>query len=83
MLGRIRNRYQTYCTIYKMHAITTNHRGTGCPIDRDIDLHMEDAEATGIDNNNESISGSDTTIPWEDWRQKVTLMNLYPETRPS
>ena len=45
-----------------MHA--THHGGTGCPLDRDIDLHIEDAEGinTGLDNDNESTSGSDTTI---------------------
>ena len=42
--------------------MATHHRGTGCPIDRDIDLHVEDAETTGLDNDNESISGLDTTI---------------------
>ena len=36
--------------------------GAGCPIDRDIDLHIEVAETTHIDNDNESISGSDTTV---------------------
>ena len=66
-----------------MHAIATCHRGAGCPIDRDIDLHIEDAETTGIDNDNEKISGSDTTVPWEFQRQKVILMNLYLATRPS
>ena len=32
------------------------------PIGRDIDLHVEDAETTGLDNDSESISGLDTTI---------------------
>ena len=45
-----------------MYAMATCHRGTGCPIDRDINLHIEDTEATDIDNDNESISGSDTTV---------------------
>ena len=38
------------------------HGGAGCPINRDIDLHIEDAETTGLDNNNESTSVLDTTI---------------------
>ena len=42
-----------------MHAMATLHRGTG---DRDVDLHIEDPEATGMDNDNEGISGSDTTV---------------------
>ena len=62
MFGQIRDRDQTYCAVYKMHAMATHHRGAGCPIDRDIDLHIEVTETTGIDNDNESTSGSDTTI---------------------
>ena len=60
MVGKIGNSYQSCCTVYKMHAMVTHHRGTGHPIGRD--LHIEDPEATGIDNKNESISGSDVTV---------------------
>ena len=40
------------------------HRGAGCLVDRDIDLHIEDIEGinTGPDNDNESTSVLDTTI---------------------
>ena len=62
MLGKIRNRHQTYCTVHKTHALATHQGGTGHPIDRDINLHVKDPEATGIDNDNESTSGSDTTV---------------------
>ena len=64
MLGKITNKYQTYCTVYKMSAMATHHRGAGHPIGRDIDLHVEDMEGinTGLDNVNESTSGSDTTV---------------------
>ena len=44
-----------------MHTMVTHHRGAGQIIGRNIDLHIEDLEAAGIDNDNESISGSDTT----------------------
>ena len=44
MLGRIRDRYQAYCTTYKTHTMANYHRGTGCLVDRDINLHMEDME---------------------------------------
>ena len=37
------------------------HRGAGHPIARD-DLHIEEAEATGIDNDKGSISVSDATV---------------------
>ena len=62
VLGKIRNRYQTYCTVDKKHTMATHHGGAGCPIDRYVDLHVEDREATNIDNDNESISGLDTTV---------------------
>ena len=47
-----------------MHTMATHHGGAGCPIDRDIYLHIEDTVGidTGPDNDNESTSGSDTTI---------------------
>ena len=45
-----------------MHTMATHHRGAGCPIARVIDLHVEDTETKGLDNDNESISSSDTTI---------------------
>ena len=61
MLEKIGDTYHTYCTVYKMHAMATCHGGTGHPIDRDINLYIEDAETTGISNENESISGWDTT----------------------
>ena len=50
--------------MYKTHAMATHHGGTGCPVDRDMDLHIEEAEGidTGPDNYNKSTSGSDTTI---------------------
>ena len=64
MLGKIGNRYQAYCTTYKTHAMATHHGSAGCPVERDINIHMEDAEGinTGPDNNNDSTNGSDTTI---------------------
>ena len=63
MLRKIRDRYQAYCTTYEMHAMATSQRSTGCCIERDISLHIEDMEGinTGLDNNSESTSGSDTT----------------------
>ena len=64
MLRKIIDRYQTYCAMYKTHTMATCHRGAGHPLDRDINLHVEDAEGinTGLDNDNESTRRSDTTI---------------------
>ena len=42
--------------------MVTHHGGAGCPIDGDIDLHTEDTETTNLDHDNESTSGSDTTV---------------------
>ena len=60
MLRMIGDQYQAYCTTYKTHAMATSHGGTGYPLDRDINLHVE--EATGIDNDNENTHGSDLTV---------------------
>ena len=65
VLGKIRYKYQAYCTMYKTHAMATYHGGTGCPLDRGINLHIEDSETTGLDNDNESTSGSDATVALE------------------
>ena len=49
--------------MYKTHAMATHHGGKGHPVDRDINLHIEDMEGVnmGPGNNNERTSGSDTT----------------------
>ena len=60
VLMKITDKYQAYCTTYKTHAMATCHRGAGCPLDRDIDLHIE--EAMGIDNDNENTHGLDITV---------------------
>ena len=63
-LGKMGERYQAYCTMYKMHAMATHHGGAAYPVDRNINLHIDDMEGinTGPDNDNESTSGSDTTV---------------------
>ena len=50
--------------MYKTHAMATHHGGTGCPVDRNINLHIEDTEGinTEPDNDNESTSGSETSV---------------------
>ena len=63
MLGKVRNRYQAYCTTYKKHTIATHLGGAGCPIDSDINLNIEETEGiTGLVNDNESNNGSDATV---------------------
>ena len=60
MLGKIVDKYHAYCTTYKTHIMATHHRGAGCPLDRDIALHVE--EATGIANDDDSTHGLNTTV---------------------
>ena len=60
VLRKIRDKYQAYCTSYKMHAMATHHRGAGCTLDRGIDLNAEEPEPTDIDN--ESTHTSDATV---------------------
>ena len=62
MPGKIGDKYQAYCTIYKTHAMATHHGGAGCLSDRGINLHIEDSETTCLDNDNESTSGSDASV---------------------
>ena len=62
MLWKIRDMYQADCTMYKTHAMATCHGGAGCPLDRDINLHVEDSETTGLENDSESTSGLDATV---------------------
>ena len=59
VLGKIEDRYQAYCTTYKMHTMATCHGGTGCPLDRGMDILEEDPEHADI--NNESTHSSDPT----------------------
>ena len=46
--------------MYKIHAMATHHGGIGCPLDRDINLHIE--EAMSINNDNESTHGLDAAV---------------------
>ena len=60
VLGKIGDRYQAYCTTYKIHAMATCHRGAGCPLDRGMDIPTEDLEHADIDN--ERTHSSDITV---------------------
>ena len=63
--------------------MATPHRGAACPIDRDINLHIEDAELKGLENDNENTSGSDTTIALGRPEAESQLeMTLYTAPRP-
>ena len=59
--GKIWNRYQTHCTVYKTHAMPIHHGDTRHPVARN-DPHIEDQEITGLDSDNDRISGLDATV---------------------
>ena len=42
VLGRIGDTYQTYCNIYKTHAMATHSGGSGQPLDRDTNMTREE-----------------------------------------
>ena len=48
---------------------------------RDVDLHVEDPEATGIDNGNDSISGSDATVAWDGLETEGNTDELLPSNQ--
>ena len=60
MLRKVRDRYQAYCTTYKMDTMATHHGGARCPLDRGIDMHTEDPEPADIDT--ESTHSSNATV---------------------
>ena len=64
MFERTGDRYQSYCTKYKTHAMTNCHGGAECPEDRELNSYIEGARGIDIgpDNDNESEHSSDTTV---------------------
>ena len=38
VLGRLGDTYQAYCNTYKTHAMATHHRGSGKPLDREVNM---------------------------------------------
>ena len=62
VLGKIGDKYQAYCTTYKIHAMATHHGGAGCPLDRSINNHAEDLEPTDIDNDNTHSSNATVAL---------------------
>ena len=41
LFGKIGDTYQAYCNTYIPHAMATHHKGSGSPVDRDIDMTRE------------------------------------------
>ena len=62
VLGKIRDQYQAYCTMYKTHVIATHHGGTGCPLNRGLDILTEDTEHADINNDSTHISDATAAL---------------------
>ena len=64
--------------------MTTHHRGTGhTSKDKDSNPHVEDARGidTGLDNDNESTSSSDTAIAFGGLEADGHINNLLPSNQ--
>ena len=58
VLGKIGDRYESYCTTYRIHAMTTHHGGAGhTGEDKDLNSHVE---GTGNIDDNESTHSLET-----------------------
>ena len=64
LLGKFGDRYQAYCTTYKMDAMATCHGGAGCPLDRGMATHAEDPEHADIDNESTHRSNATVALGW-------------------
>ena len=60
--------------------MATHHRGAGHPVARD-NLHIEDLEATGMDFDNDSISGSDAIIALVGLEAEYNADELLPSNQ--
>ena len=77
------DRYQSYCTTYKTHAMTTHHRGAGhTGKGRDLDSHIEDTGGMdmGPNNDNESTNSLDTMIALRGAEADGYLSDLLPNS---
>ena len=82
--GKLGDKYQSYCTTYKTHAMTTCHRGTGhTGEDRDLNFHIEDTGGIDIgpNNDNESTNSLHTMLAYEGSEADGCLSNLLPSSQ--
>ena len=79
MLRKIRDRYQSYCTTYKTHTMTTHHEEVGhADKVRDLNSQIED---TGNIDDNESTNSSETTIVFRGSEMDGCLGDLLPNSQ--
>ena len=79
LLEKIGDRYQSYCTTHKTHAMTTHHGGAGCTgEDRVLDSHVEDTR--NIDDN-DSTNSSESMIVFKGSEEDGTSATSYLTAR--
>ena len=89
VLGKLRNKYQSYYATYKTHTMTTHHGGTGHRgEDRDINSHIDittKGDTGGIyigpSDNNESINRSNTMLAFGGSEADGHLGNILPSSQ--
>ena len=89
LFRKLKDKYQSYCTTYKTHAMTTHHRGTGhTGKDGDLNSHIDittKGDIRGIDigpnNNNESTKCLDTMLTFGGLEVDGHLSNLLPSSQ--
>ena len=79
MFMKIRDRYQSYCTTYKTHTMTTHHEEVGhADKVRDLNSQIED---TGNIDDNESTNSSETMIAHAGSVADGCLIDLLPNSQ--
>ena len=84
MLRKIRDRYQSYCATYKIHAMTTYYRGAGhTGEDRELNSHIEDTRGIDIGslNDNECTDSLDTMVAFRESEADGHLSNPLPNSQ--
>ena len=61
--------------------MATYHKEAGHPIAREINLHIEDQEVTGMANNNDSISGMDFNVALDGLEAEGNPNELLPSNQ--
>ena len=66
--GKIGDTYQTYFNTCKTHAMTTNHGGSGSPLDGDIDVTTETHKTTDTNIEDTWDFNTGETVHFEDFK---------------
>ena len=82
VFGKIGNTYQAYCNTYKTRTMATHHRGSGSPLDRDLDMTRETQNTTNTDIDDTWDFNTAETVHFEDlkYNNPAKLTTLTWET---